>query len=85
MDEDAWKSVEPLPEEKKVHYPFVIGDGDFAKLVGVTALPVMLLIDRDGERADSGRGCVPQKSGHPYQGRLGLSIGSILQILAVDG
>ena len=85
MDEDGWKSVEPLPEEKKVHYPVVIGDWDFAKLVGVTALPVMLLLDRDGELADSGRGCVPQKSGHLYQGRLGLSIGSILQILAVDG
>ena len=85
MDEDGWKSVEPLPEEKKVNYPVVIGDWDFAKLVGVAGLPVTLLIDRDGELADSGRGCVPQKSGHPYQGRLGLSIGSILQILAVDG
>ena len=52
MDEDGWKSVEPLPEEKKVNYPVVIGDGDFATLVGVTAWPVTLLIERDGELAD---------------------------------
>ena len=74
-----------LAGREKVNCPVVIGDWDFAKLVGVTALPVTLLMDRDGELADSGHGCVPQKSGHPYQGRLGLSIGSILQILAVDG
>ncbi len=44
----GWKSVEPLP---KVNYPVVLGDWDFRKLVGVTALPVTLLIDRDGELA----------------------------------
>lgn len=49
MDEDGWKSVEPLP---KVNYPVVIGDWDFRKLVGVAALPVTLLIDHDGELAD---------------------------------
>jgi hypothetical protein len=52
VDEDGWKSVEPLPEEKKVNYPVVIGDGDFAKLVGVAGLPVTLLMDGDGELAD---------------------------------
>ncbi len=52
MDEDGWKSVEPLPEEQKVNYPVVLGDWDFAKLVGVAALPVTLLINRDDELAD---------------------------------
>jgi hypothetical protein len=52
VDEDGWKSGAPLPEEKKVNYPVVIGDWDFRKLVGVAALPVTLLIDRDGELAD---------------------------------
>jgi peroxiredoxin len=52
MDEDGWKSVKPFLEEKKVNYPVVIGNWDLANLFGITALPVTLLIDRDGKIAD---------------------------------
>jgi len=58
MDEDGWKSVKPFLEEKKVNYPVVIGDWDLAKLFGITALPVTLLIDRDGKIADLHAGMV---------------------------
>ncbi len=36
----------------KINYPVAIGDWDLAKLFGITALPVTLLIDRDGKVAD---------------------------------
>src|SRR5713101_1732472 len=52
MDEDGWKSVKPFLEEKKVNYPVVIGDWDLAKSFGITALPLTLLIDRNGSIAD---------------------------------
>ncbi len=52
MDEDGWKSVKPFLEEKKVNYPVVIGNWDLANLFGITALPVTLLIDRNGKIAD---------------------------------
>jgi peroxiredoxin len=58
MDEDGWKSVKPFLEEKKVNYPVVIGDWDLAKLFGIEALPVTLLIDRDGKVADLHAGMV---------------------------
>jgi len=58
MDEDGWKSVKPFLEEKKVNYPVVIGDWDLAKLFDITALPVTLLIDRDGKVADLHAGMV---------------------------
>jgi len=58
MDEDGWKSVKPFLEEKKVNYPVVIGDWDLAKQFGITALPVTLLIDRDGKVADLHAGMV---------------------------
>ena len=52
MDEDGWKSVRPSLAEKKVNYPVVIGSWDLANLFGITALPVTLLIDREGRVAD---------------------------------
>jgi cytochrome c biogenesis protein CcmG/thiol:disulfide interchange protein DsbE len=59
MDEDGWKSVQPFLEEHKLNYPVVIGSQDVAKLYGgVTALPMTLLIDRDGKIADSHVGMV---------------------------
>jgi len=62
MDEDGWKSVKPFLDEKKVNYMVVIGDGDLAKLVGIEALPVTLLIDRDGKIADSHAGMVDKSA-----------------------
>ena len=51
MDEDGWKSVKPFLEEKKMNYAVVIGNEDLARLYAVDALPVTLLIDRDGKIA----------------------------------
>lgn len=63
------ESVEPLPE---VNDPVVLGDWDFAKLVGVACNAA----DRPrGQAPGLGRGW---KSGRPYHDRLGLSIGFIL-------
>jgi cytochrome c biogenesis protein CcmG/thiol:disulfide interchange protein DsbE len=52
MDDDGWKSVKPFLEEKKVNYPVVIGSWELAKPFGIEALPVTLLIDRNGKIAD---------------------------------
>ncbi len=58
MDDDGWKSVTPFLEEEKINYPIVIGTSELAKPFGVDALPVTLLIDRDGKIADSHTGLV---------------------------
>jgi cytochrome c biogenesis protein CcmG/thiol:disulfide interchange protein DsbE len=59
VDEDGWKSVKPFLEEKKVNYRVLLGNWDLAKQFGVdNALPVTLLIDRDGRIADSHTGLV---------------------------
>jgi peroxiredoxin len=58
MDEDGWKSVTPFLKAKKVNYPVVVGDWDLAGRFGITALPVTLLIDRDGKIADLHTGMV---------------------------
>jgi len=62
MDDDGWKSVKPFLEEKKVNYPVVIGDWDLASRFGITALPVTLLIDRDGKIADLHEGMVDKSA-----------------------
>jgi peroxiredoxin len=59
VDEDGWKSVKPFLEEKKVNYRVLLGSWDVAKQFGVdNALPVTLLIDREGRIADSHTGLV---------------------------
>ena len=58
MDDDGWKSVKPFVEEQKMNYAVVIGNEALAKLYSVDALPVTLLIDRDGKIAVSHAGMV---------------------------
>src|SRR5438132_3140728 len=53
MDENGWKSVKPFVEEQKMNYAVVIGNEGLAKLYAVDALPVTLLIDRNGKIAVS--------------------------------
>src|SRR5947208_450195 len=48
MDDDGWKSVRLFLQQNKLNYPVVIGNQGLAKQYGVDALPVTLLIDRDG-------------------------------------
>jgi cytochrome c biogenesis protein CcmG/thiol:disulfide interchange protein DsbE len=61
MDDD-WKPVKSWTEEKKVNYPIVLGNQDFAKLYGLGPMPMSVLIDRDGKIADSHSGVVDKDS-----------------------
>src|ERR1700676_5501976 len=58
MDEDGWKSVKPFLEKQQVNYPVVIGNPDLAKRYMVDAMPMTLLIDREGKIAASHVGMV---------------------------
>ena len=62
MDDDGWKSVRPFFDEKKINYMIVVGNEGLAKEYGVNALPVTLLIDRNGKIAESHAGMVDKKS-----------------------
>jgi len=53
MDDDGWKAVKPFVEEKKINYTVVLGDDKIGKLYAVDAMPVTLLIDREGRIAAS--------------------------------
>ena len=58
MDDDGWKKVKPFAEAKQMNYPVVLGTGELAERYAVTAMPVTLLIDRDGRIAASHPGLV---------------------------
>jgi peroxiredoxin len=75
MDEDGWKSVKPFLEKTKLNYPVVIGNESLAKQYGVDAMPMTLLIDREGKIADSHVGVV-DKGGFEGEIRLLLQQGA---------
>jgi peroxiredoxin len=58
LDEDGWKSVKPFLHDHNINYPIVVGDSKLAGLYGITAMPVTLLIDRDGKIAGVHAGLV---------------------------
>src|SRR3989475_8964864 len=62
MDDDGWKSVKPFSVENKINYAIVVGNEALAKEYGVSALPVTLLIDRDGRIAESHAGMVEKEA-----------------------
>jgi peroxiredoxin len=63
MDDDGWKSVKPYVKEKRINYPIVVGNEDVAKRYGgVGALPLTLLIDREGNIAASYTGTVNKEA-----------------------
>jgi cytochrome c biogenesis protein CcmG/thiol:disulfide interchange protein DsbE len=57
-DDDGWKSVTPYVNEKKVNYTIVIGNPELSKLYRINAMPVTLLLDRDGKVAASWAGVI---------------------------
>ncbi len=61
LDVDGWKSVLPYLKKKTIPYTIVIGSDAIAKEFNVTAMPVTLLIDREGRVAATNTG-VPAKS-----------------------
>ncbi len=58
MDEEGWKLVKPFLAAKKMNYPVVIGDEGLAKKYGLEAMPMTLVIDREGKVAVSHTGLV---------------------------
>lgn len=61
LDSDGWKSVRPFLKEKSIPYTIVIGNDTTANKFNVTAMPVTMLIDREGRVAATHTG-VPAKS-----------------------
>lgn len=58
MDDDGWKSVRPWLAEKMVNYPIVIGNEALGKEFGLDAMPLTVLVDRNGKIADVHSGLV---------------------------
>jgi thiol-disulfide isomerase/thioredoxin len=58
MDDDGWKSVKPYLQKNPINYSVVIGTSELAKIYGVEAMPVTLLIDRNGNIAATHSGMV---------------------------
>lgn len=58
MDSDGWSSVRPYLKEKPIPYTIVIGNDTTAKEFQVTAMPVTILIDRQGKIAATHTGIV---------------------------
>jgi peroxiredoxin len=58
MDSDGWTSVRPYLKENPIPYTIVIGDEATAKEFNVTALPVTVLVDRQGKIAATHSGIV---------------------------
>ena len=70
MDDDGWKSVMPYLAKNKLNYPIVIGNQELAKRYGVEAMPMTLLIDREGRLAGVHVGLVERKTWESEIGRL---------------
>lgn len=62
MDADGWKSVKPFLGEHKLNYPVVIGSDDLGEEFGLVNMPLTLLIDRNGNIAESHAGLVDKES-----------------------
>jgi peroxiredoxin len=62
LDEDGWRAVKPYVKAKKINYRIVLGGDDVIRLYGVEAMPVTLLIDRNGRIADSHVGLVDRRA-----------------------
>ncbi len=58
MDEQGMKIVKPFLAQKRIDYPVVIGNDKLAARYNLTAMPMTLLIDRDGKIALSHTGLV---------------------------
>jgi cytochrome c biogenesis protein CcmG/thiol:disulfide interchange protein DsbE len=62
MDADGWRSVRPFLQEKKMTYTIVVGNEALASSYALNALPLTVLIDRDGKIAGSQAGIVDKDS-----------------------
>jgi peroxiredoxin len=62
-DKDGWKAVKPFVQEKRINYTVLLGEDEICKLYGVEAMPVTLLIDREGRIAASHEGVMNKAAG----------------------
>jgi peroxiredoxin len=51
LDDHGWKLVKPFLQEQKINYTVTVDSDKLTKRYGVEALPMTLLIDRDGKIA----------------------------------
>lgn len=70
MDDDGWKAVMPYIEKNKLNYPVVIGNQELVKQYGEEAMPMTMLIDREGKIAGVHLGLVDKKTWETEIGRL---------------
>lgn len=61
MDEDGWKAVKPYIQSVGINYQVVLGNREFARTYGAAALPVTVLIGRDGRIAASYAGVLDRR------------------------
>jgi cytochrome c biogenesis protein CcmG/thiol:disulfide interchange protein DsbE len=57
-DKDGWKSVTPYLKKKPLNYPVVIADEALTSAYGLGAMPMTVLIDRQGRIAATYSGVV---------------------------
>jgi peroxiredoxin len=57
-DADGWTTVRPFLAKKKLNYPVVIADESLTKAYGLGAMPMTVLIDRQGRIAATYPGVV---------------------------
>lgn len=62
MDDEGWSKVKPFVAAEKMNYPVVLGNAELSKRYDVNALPVTLLIDREGRIAASHIGLVNKEA-----------------------
>lgn len=62
LDDDGWKAVMPYLANNKVNYRIATGNQGLAKQYGVEALPMTLLIDRQGKLAGIHTGLVEKST-----------------------
>ncbi|HET8966868.1 MAG TPA: TlpA disulfide reductase family protein, partial [Candidatus Acidoferrum sp.] len=62
MDDAGWKSVTPWLKEKKINYAIVIGNEALGKSYGLSAMPLTVLIDRNGKIAGAHAGVINRRA-----------------------
>jgi peroxiredoxin len=62
IDEEGWPIVTPFLKQHPISYPIVVHDEAFDKMFPIMALPITLLIDRNGRVADSHAGVVDKEA-----------------------
>lgn len=49
LDDDGWKVIRPFANEQKMNYAVLLGTEEITRRYGVSAMPMTILIDREGK------------------------------------